>query len=65
MVKPREPGRITLADLVQSGCGATVVDILADLNAFWRYDNRESLMHEDEGEDEGDDGAPAGTSAYT
>jgi len=65
MVKPREAGRITLADFVQSGCGATVVDILADLNAFWRYDNRESLMHEDESEDEGEDDAPAGTSAYT
>jgi len=66
MVKPLEPGCITLADLVRSGCGGIVVDILADVNAFWRYDNRESLMHEDE-DGEGEEGANDAvlSSAYT
>lgn len=62
MVKPAVEGRITFADLWRSDCGATVVDILADVHGFWRYDNRESLMHDEEDEDE--DGPAGGDSFY-
>merc|ERR1719357_2202622 len=44
MVKPRDPLKITLADLVRSGQGDTVVSILTDLNGFWSYENREVLV---------------------
>jgi serine/threonine-protein phosphatase 2A regulatory subunit B'' len=45
MVSPTTPGRITLADLISSKCGHTVISILIDVNGFWKYDNRENLMH--------------------
>jgi len=48
MVCPRDPGRITLQDLIASRCGHTVISILIDVNGFWKYDNRESLMHTDD-----------------
>jgi len=51
MVKPRDPLQITLADLVRSGQGDTVVSILTDLNGFWSYENREVLVV-DSGENE-------------
>jgi serine/threonine-protein phosphatase 2A regulatory subunit B'' len=44
MIKPARPYRITLQDLIDSGVGATVVSMLIDVNGFWAYDNRESLM---------------------
>lgn len=44
MVKPTDPLRITLQDLVRSGQGDTVVSILTDLNGFWSYENREVLV---------------------
>ena len=43
MVAPGDPLRITLADLIRSGQGETVVQILTDLNGFWSYENREVL----------------------
>eukprot|EP00903_Cladosiphon_okamuranus_P019399 g17836.t1 len=43
MVKPADPAFITLADLLLSGAGHTVVSMLVDVNGFWTYDNRESL----------------------
>lgn len=43
MVKPADPTFITLADLLLSGAGHTVVSMLVDINGFWTYDNRESL----------------------
>lgn len=43
MVKPQDPTCITLADLLRSGAGHTVVSMLVDTNGFWMYDNRESL----------------------
>ncbi|XP_043241636.1 serine/threonine-protein phosphatase 2A regulatory subunit B'' subunit gamma-like [Amphibalanus amphitrite] len=52
MVKPADPLRITLQDLVNCGQGDTVVSILIDLNGFWTHENREVLVAE------GDD-APA------
>lgn len=43
MVKPADPTFITLADLLLSSTGHTVVSMLVDTNGFWMYDNRESL----------------------
>jgi len=51
MVKPADPLKITLADLVRSGQGDTVISILIDLNGFWSYENREVLVV-DSGENE-------------
>ena len=53
MVTPADPLKITLADLVSSGKGDTVVSILTDLNEFWSYENREVLVV-DGGEDNTD-----------
>ncbi|CAN7937801.1 unnamed protein product [Ixodes hexagonus] len=46
MVKPEDPCRITLRDLIRCGKGGTVVSILIDANEFWAYDNRETLAAE-------------------
>ena len=46
MVKPQDPLRLTLADLVSSGQGETVISILTDLNGFWSYENREVVVVE-------------------
>ncbi|GMH91687.1 hypothetical protein TL16_g12124 [Triparma laevis f. inornata] len=53
MVKPHDPLRITLNDLIRSGCGDTVVEMLIDINGFWAYDNRESLVYDDDDEEGG------------
>lgn len=55
MVKPEVDGRITLEDLKRCGCAHTVIEILCDHTGFWRYDNRESLPHDDD-EDESEEG---------
>lgn len=47
MVKPKDPYKITLQDLVNSCQGDTVVSILIDLNGFWTYENREVLVAND------------------
>ena len=44
MVKPKDPLHITLQDLIDSGQGETVTNILIDLNGFWTYENREVLV---------------------
>jgi Ca2+-binding EF-hand superfamily protein len=44
MVRPKDPTRITLKDLISSGHGDTVISILIDLNGFWTYENREVLV---------------------
>ncbi|XP_074645299.1 serine/threonine-protein phosphatase 2A regulatory subunit B'' subunit gamma-like isoform X2 [Tubulanus polymorphus] len=46
MVKPADPLKIALLDLINSGQGDTVVSILIDLNGFWTYENREVLVAE-------------------
>ncbi|XP_064622288.1 serine/threonine-protein phosphatase 2A regulatory subunit B'' subunit gamma-like isoform X2 [Lineus longissimus] len=46
MIKPADPLKITLQDLINSGQGDTVVSILIDLNGFWTYENREVLVAE-------------------
>lgn len=44
MVRPQDPLKITLQDLVRCGNGDTVISILIDLNGFWTYENREVLV---------------------
>ena len=44
MVAPLDSLKITLTDLIRSGQGETVVQILTDLNGFWSYENREVLV---------------------
>eukprot|EP00928_Gymnodinium_smaydae_P098700 TRINITY_DN9239_c0_g1_i1.p1 TRINITY_DN9239_c0_g1~~TRINITY_DN9239_c0_g1_i1.p1 ORF type:complete len:481 (-),score=126.88 TRINITY_DN9239_c0_g1_i1:51-1460(-) len=44
MVKSKRNGIITLDDLIQCRQGGTVLSMLMDAAAFWRYDNRESLL---------------------
>lgn len=46
MVKPTDPYRISLQDLINSGQGETVTSILIDLNGFWTYENRELLVQD-------------------
>ena len=48
MVRPVDPYKITLRDMIDCGQGGTVVRILIDLNEFWIYENRESLLAEQE-----------------
>jgi hypothetical protein len=47
MVRPRDPYKITLQDLIDSRVGHTVVGILTDVHCFWQYDNREALIAHD------------------
>lgn len=47
MVKPKDPYKITLQDLVNSCQGDIVTSILIDLNGFWTYENREVLVAND------------------
>lgn len=51
---PRGP---CLNDLIQSGQGTTVISMLLDVNGFWQYDNRESLMQQPSSREQGDGGA--------
>ncbi|KAK9808769.1 hypothetical protein WJX72_003243 [[Myrmecia] bisecta] len=44
IVKPQDPLRITPMDLQACGMAGTAIMMLADVNLFWEYDNRESLM---------------------
>lgn len=52
MVKPKSPKHITCQDLMNCRQGGTVLSMLIDAAAFWRYDNRESLMMEPDDDDE-------------
>uniref|UniRef100_A0A3Q3DAT2 Serine/threonine-protein phosphatase 2A regulatory subunit B'' subunit gamma n=1 Tax=Hippocampus comes TaxID=109280 RepID=A0A3Q3DAT2_HIPCM len=47
MVKPKDPYKITLQDLVNSCQGDTVTSILIDFNGFWTYENREAPVAND------------------
>jgi len=53
MVKCSTPGRITLQDLIDCRQGGVVLSMLIDAAAFWRYDNRESLMMEPDEDETG------------
>ncbi|KAK6254544.1 hypothetical protein SCA6_015849 [Theobroma cacao] len=48
MVKPVDPLRITLADLLACKQGGTVASMLIDVRGFWAHDNRENLLQEEE-----------------
>ena len=50
MVRPLDPLRIKLDDLIKSGNGDTVVSILIDLNGFWTYENWEVLVNDNNDE---------------
>lgn len=43
MVKPVDPTKITVKDLVNCGQGETVVSILIEFHRFWSYENRENF----------------------
>lgn len=47
MIKPADPTKITLQDIIHSGQGETLVSILIDLNGFWTHENREARVAED------------------
>lgn len=51
MVRPEDPLRIKLEDLIRCCNGDTVVSILIDLNGFWNYENREVLASDNNSED--------------
>ncbi|XP_012922066.1 serine/threonine-protein phosphatase 2A regulatory subunit B'' subunit gamma isoform X7 [Heterocephalus glaber] len=55
MVKPKDPLKISLQDLINSNQGDTVTTILIDLNGFWTYENREALVANDENSADLDD----------
>lgn len=52
MVKPKQAGRITLEDLHNCRRGGTVISMLVDAAAFWRYDHSASARQFDEDEDD-------------
>jgi hypothetical protein len=52
MVHPVDSMKITFADLTASKIGPTVLYMLIDVNGFWQYDHRESLMQQREEEAE-------------
>lgn len=52
MIKPEDPLKVTLKDLVACKMGDTVISILTDITGFWAYDSREMLMQEKEEETE-------------
>ncbi|GLV36278.1 Leukocyte-antigen-related-like [Carabus blaptoides fortunei] len=43
MVKPADPARITLSDLLSCGQGDTMISILIEFHGFWAYENREAM----------------------
>jgi len=43
MIKPADPTRITLRDIINSGKGGTLLNLLIDLNEFWSHENRERV----------------------
>lgn len=43
MVKPTDPTRIALQDLLACGQGETVLSILIEFHGFWAYENREAM----------------------
>lgn len=42
MIKPEDPMKITLKDIINSKMGHVLVNILIDINGFWSYEFRES-----------------------
>ncbi|XP_002968661.2 probable serine/threonine-protein phosphatase 2A regulatory subunit B'' subunit TON2 [Selaginella moellendorffii] len=48
MVKPKDPLKVTLADLLACRQGGTVASMLVDVRGFWAHDNRENLLQDEE-----------------
>eukprot|EP00930_Biecheleria_cincta_P014723 TRINITY_DN12540_c0_g1_i4.p1 TRINITY_DN12540_c0_g1~~TRINITY_DN12540_c0_g1_i4.p1 ORF type:complete len:478 (-),score=98.37 TRINITY_DN12540_c0_g1_i4:356-1789(-) len=48
MVKSKQTGLISVQDLMECRQGGTVLSMLIDAAAFWRYDNRENLIMEED-----------------
>ncbi|EFA06388.1 serine/threonine-protein phosphatase 2A regulatory subunit B'' subunit gamma [Tribolium castaneum] len=46
MVRPKDPEKITLNDLIACGQGDTFVSILIEFHRFWAYENREAVTAE-------------------
>ncbi|KAL1501513.1 hypothetical protein ABEB36_006820 [Hypothenemus hampei] len=46
MVRPKDPEKITLNDLLECGQGDTFVGILIEFHSFWAYENREAISSE-------------------
>ncbi|XP_031626313.1 serine/threonine-protein phosphatase 2A regulatory subunit B'' subunit gamma-like [Contarinia nasturtii] len=44
MIKPKDPTKITLKDIIDSGQGETMVSILIEFHKFWAYENREAMV---------------------
>nr|XP_043639842.1 probable serine/threonine-protein phosphatase 2A regulatory subunit B'' subunit TON2 [Erigeron canadensis] len=47
MVRPVDPLRITLSDMLSCKQGGTIASMLIDVRGFWAHDNRENLLQED------------------
>jgi len=45
MIKPEDPNKITLKDIIRSKMGHILVNILIDFNGFWSYEFRETLAN--------------------
>uniref|UniRef100_A0A2S2QCY4 Serine/threonine-protein phosphatase 2A regulatory subunit B'' subunit gamma n=1 Tax=Sipha flava TaxID=143950 RepID=A0A2S2QCY4_9HEMI len=43
MIKPKDPIKITLKDIIESGMGHIFINILIDFNGFWSYEFRDTL----------------------
>ncbi|CAG9764751.1 unnamed protein product [Ceutorhynchus assimilis] len=46
MVRPKDPEKITLSDLLACGQGETFVSILIEFQGFWAYEHREQISSE-------------------
>lgn len=46
MVRPKDPEKISLADLLACGQGDTFISILIEFHGFWAYENREAVSSE-------------------
>eukprot|EP00802_Teleaulax_amphioxeia_P015081 Tamp_15164.p1 GENE.Tamp_15164~~Tamp_15164.p1 ORF type:complete len:494 (+),score=149.95 Tamp_15164:51-1484(+) len=57
MVKPSVADRITFDDLTNSAVAETVMSLLIDMEAFYQYDNRESLIAQNSHGEPGDEHA--------
>ncbi|XP_071705096.1 probable serine/threonine-protein phosphatase 2A regulatory subunit B'' subunit TON2 [Rutidosis leptorrhynchoides] len=47
MVRPVDPLKITLSDMLSCKQGGTIASMLIDVRGFWAHDNRENLLQED------------------
>lgn len=55
IVRPRDRQQIRATDILRCGMPATLVGMLADVNTFWEYENRESLQQQQQQDAQGGD----------